>query len=81
MGMFDSVFADCPKCGTELEFQTKGGVCELYKYHCSSVPIGAADGVYRSKTCKSCGAEVSLKVSQERVEMIPYVENCEEEWD
>lgn len=81
MGMFDSIYAECPKCHSELEFQTKGRLCEGARYHCSSVPIGAADGVYRSETCKECGAEVSLKVDQERVEMMAYVENCDKEWN
>lgn len=32
MGMFDSVWIKCPKCGTQNEFQSKGGDCFLKAY-------------------------------------------------
>jgi len=30
--MYDSFFTKCPKCGKELEFQSKSGACGLYCY-------------------------------------------------
>lgn len=35
MGMFDSVFVDCPKCGTVTEFQSKEGDCVFHSYSLS----------------------------------------------
>lgn len=32
MGMYDSVYAKCPKCKHELEYQTKTGPCMLMRY-------------------------------------------------
>ena len=32
MGMFDSVYIDCPECGEEVEFQSKAGDCVLASY-------------------------------------------------
>jgi len=32
MGMYDSVMAKCPKCGNELEYQTKTGPCMMNIY-------------------------------------------------
>jgi len=32
MGMYDSFFTKCPKCGKELEFQSKSGACSLDCY-------------------------------------------------
>ena len=30
--MFDSFYINCPKCGNELEYQSKSGVCMLARY-------------------------------------------------
>lgn len=38
MGVFDSIFVDCPRCGLELEFQSKSGDCMLGKYTLWSAP-------------------------------------------
>lgn len=32
MGMFDSLFIECPHCKYENELQTKNGPCELEQY-------------------------------------------------
>lgn len=42
MGMFDTVWARCPKCHTEQGLQTKGGVCLLENYPAYKVPLDAA---------------------------------------
>jgi hypothetical protein len=47
VGMFDSVFADCPSCGRRTEIQTKAGECILATYSPTNAPadvlIGVAD--------------------------------------
>lgn len=61
MGMFDSVFVTCPKCGKQVEFQSKVGDCNLNSYTSDCVPILIAldlDG--DSEEC-SCGNVVRIK--------------------
>ncbi|WP_156829747.1 hypothetical protein [Methylovulum miyakonense] len=38
MGMFDSVYVPCPKCGELNEFQSKGGDCLLNEYTLENAP-------------------------------------------
>lgn len=38
MGMFDSVWIPCPKCGTDVEFQSKGGECLLISFTLDTAP-------------------------------------------
>ncbi len=84
MGMFDSVYANCPKCGKSLEFQSKEGPCELKKYHQNSVPpVVALDlsGKYGDTTI-CCDTEWKL-VGQlpKRVTMVCASVEEDEEWD
>lgn len=79
MGMYESVIADCPKCGAQIEFQSKGGEggeggeCEMRQYHMSSVPpevaryVVAIGGI---QACR-CGELLKLKLTKplERVQM------------
>lgn len=39
MGMFDSVWVDCPRCGGKMEFQSKEGECYLNNYSLDDAPI------------------------------------------
>lgn len=39
MGMFDSVFVDCPKCRTRQELQSKAGECTLREYDIYGAPL------------------------------------------
>jgi len=55
MGVFDSFFIACPKCGKDLEFQSKSGPCALenYKYKC---PVEVAIGINGDiVNCEFCG--------------------------
>ena len=72
MGMFDSVIAFCPKCGTELEFQSKAGPCLLRNYNINSIPPNIAEDINGDiLTCK-CGyiAKISLATTISRVSMV-----------
>lgn len=63
MGMFDSVFANCPKCGKLVEFQSKGGDRKLKRYHISSVPLEIAlSSQGDSEKCK-CGHRLILTLT------------------
>lgn len=60
MGMLYSVIVPCPKCGRDVEFQSKEGPRTLKKYTLDSVPETIAlniDG--HSKECK-CGNRITL---------------------
>ena len=62
MGMFDSVIAECPKCGKKLEFQSKAGSCNLVQYPSYSVPAEIAIDLLGEfgDTSYCCGTEWKL---------------------
>lgn len=56
MGMFDSVMIRCPKCGEQVEFQSKAGPCNLERYDQTCVPIEVAKSIEGdSESCGGCG--------------------------
>lgn len=70
MGMYDSFYIDCPKCGHELEYQTKSGPCRLYiygkeiegnlfsfKYPTPDVAMGLDGQIVR---CQFCNSRIKL---------------------
>jgi len=60
MGMFDRVWADCPKCGAKVEFQSKAGKCELIDYDMDSVPPEIARDINADAENCECGYTVKL---------------------
>lgn len=64
MGMFDTLHAACPECGSFNSEQTKGGDCILKDiYACSSNSIQDAalfDG--EEFTCEECGTKYETLV-------------------
>lgn len=65
MGMFDSVMVPCPKCGTKVECQSKGGDCTLAVYDLASVPPEVLADVNRHAPheCLSCGHRFELRLT------------------
>jgi hypothetical protein len=62
MGMYDTYYAECPKCGEDVEFQSKAGACDFYTYRKETIhedPAIAADLSHKSEDCK-CGATMTL---------------------
>lgn len=57
MGMYDSVLVPCPKCGTESEFQSKSGNCDLTTYKLAEAPLEVLTDINRHapNTCEKCG--------------------------
>ena len=55
MGMFDSLYIKCPKCGKEMELQSKSGACAMFSYTQKYLPIdvamGLSDEVWRCEFC------------------------------
>lgn len=60
MGCFDSVIVNCPKCGEEIEFQTKSGMCQLKRYSIDHVPVEIARGLHGNVETCICGEKVCL---------------------
>ena len=61
MGMFDSLYVDCPNCLSPLEFQSKAGECSLARYTLKDLPLKIAiDLEGKFKTCLKCGRTVEL---------------------
>ena len=56
MGMFDSVYVKCAKCGTEVEFQSKAGKCDLENYTINNAPPEILIDIDKEiGVCKECG--------------------------
>jgi hypothetical protein len=59
MGCFDSLYIKCPKCGSELEFQSKSGPCELMDFTAENkdlpaqIAIGMQGDVVKCAVCDS----------------------------
>ena len=64
MGMYDSVWAACPKCDETVEFQTKVGACTLADYHlpCDVATEIAVELNGRSELCAR-GHTVTIRIS------------------
>lgn len=71
MGMFDSLYTDCPNCGEELEFQSKSGECFLTSYNkefplSAQVAVGMDGDIVRCQFCNKrimleCNLPLSIK--------------------
>jgi len=63
MGVFDSVMAPCPECGTMNEFQSKGGDCILDRYQLHEAPDNVLADVNRHPvSCLNCATPYHIKV-------------------
>jgi hypothetical protein len=61
MGMFDRVWADCPKCGKRVEFQSKAGECLLRDFHIDNLPPEIAKDIANdSNECDECGYKITF---------------------
>lgn len=81
MGLFDSVFATCPKCGESVEFQSKAGPRDMKRYSANSVPPQIALSLSGDMEACKCGHVLRLVLARkiERVAMV--VEEGGSEWD
>ena len=65
MGLFDSVYADCPTCEKPLEFQSKSGECGLNNYTVADAPTEVLwDVLNEPNFCRHCGEWSCLYDSQ-----------------
>jgi hypothetical protein len=61
MGMFDTVWAACPRCDHSNELQTKSGPCRLDEYDVSSAPTEVIAGVLGDHHCTKCHKRFSIQ--------------------
>lgn len=71
MGMFDSLNTECPKCGNDIEFQSKSGECLLTNYNkkfplSAQVAVGMNGDIVRCQFCKKrirleCNLPLNIK--------------------
>ena len=56
MGLYDSVWVECPNCGKENEFQSKSGECNLFDYTLENCPDNVLEDVNRHSPyyCECC---------------------------
>lgn len=65
MGCYDIVWVSCPKCGHEVEFQSKSGRCALDEYYWPKganliPPDIAGDLNDEVQRCEGCGHNVRI---------------------
>lgn len=62
MGMFDTIWVPCPKCGQKQGAQTKSGDCILADYELDEAPPDAMSAVntYAPFTCSKCGTKFEV---------------------
>ena len=80
MGMFDSIYAPCPKCGEESEFQSKGGDCFLECYNLVDVPYDVLLDANRHSpnTCEKCGTKYFINWDDKSAWTEEYIEDKED---
>lgn len=83
MGMFDTVWARCPKCDTRLGIQSKAGKCLLKDYSSDNVPATVAQDVQGDKVwCEKCDQAYRVRsepIRRVRVFLIPDTGDDEED--
>lgn len=68
MGMFDSVWFKCPKCGNQVEKQSKAGECVLKNISPDDVPVDIAVDINGDiLCCEECDKTFTIFVWPERV--------------
>ena len=61
MGMFDSLYIDCPHCKAKIEIQSKAGDCMLASYNLENAPQWLIKEAIGSKyQCDECGGMIYL---------------------
>jgi ribosomal protein L37E len=69
MGVYDTVWVKCPKCGEESGFQSKSGECILRDYTLKNCPNDVMMDINRHSpnTCRDCGTVFEVNVLTRKV--------------
>lgn len=67
--MVDTILANCPVCGEENQFQTKGGECLLMEYSLEDCPDDALSDANRHQDYNKCecGALLIIDIENRKV--------------
>ena len=69
--MYDVVLVECPKCGTENEFQSKGGYCLLMRYNLEDCPDDVLSDVNRHSPCYcDCGTLYGVDIKNRKTVLV-----------
>lgn len=73
MGLYDTVWVNCQKCGEELGFQTKSGDCVLANYGLNDAPEDVMADVNRHSPIRcECGVLYIVDVpSRKLIDVTP----------
>lgn len=69
MGLFDSVYVNCPKCDHRLDFQSKAGQCSMLEYETDAVPVSIVGDLDGSIEVCKCGSKVKIYTMYKFIEM------------
>lgn len=61
MGMFDTVYFNCPSCKARIEVQSKAGHCKLGTYKSRSVPPEIARDIHGKTVYCDCGKMIEIR--------------------
>ena len=71
MGMYDTVWVNCPKCNEENGFQTKAGECYLANYNLENCPDDAMSNVNRHSPIEcECGCKYEVDISTRKAVVV-----------
>lgn len=60
MGMFDSLFVNCPHCSKSNELQSKSDKCLLKRYNRYNAPLTIMGDLLGTHTCCHCNKKYKL---------------------
>ena len=76
MGLYDSVWVECPNCGKEKEFQSKSGECNLSNYTLENCPDNVLKDVNRHSPCGcECGAFYNVDIAERKAVLLLFNDN------
>jgi hypothetical protein len=71
MGVFDTVIVNCPNCNKAIEFQSKGGECNMYEYTLEDCPDDVLSNINRhSPYICDCGKSLSVNIKNRKVKIL-----------
>lgn len=77
MGMYDSVFVNCPKCNKQNEFQSKSGGCFLDEYTLEDCPEDVLQNVNRHSPtkCDECGCMYQVDIENRKAVEVVLIDH------
>lgn len=68
MGVYDTVWVECPSCSHKNDFQSKSGECILEHYSLEDCPDNVLHNVNRHAPieCDNCGAKYEVDIKERK---------------